>query len=188
MRDPKKEQQQHTFTLFPDLQEYPSRDLFVCHPSKDKEDLWKWHAGADEIVVFLNVEEANPISMEAYIVSRSPEVIAVLFVGARRFQAALLIEPLTDGKILSPIERAAFVGRIWPTIEEVNKDCPSHAQIAKSHILFTHPQKPMLRAGKGTIQRAGSLNLYAQELDSLYADANLIFAKASEFYSRAEFG
>lgn len=186
VRDPKKEQQQPTFTFFPDLQEYPTRDLFVRHPSKDKEDLWRWHARADDIIVFLNGEKTNPISMEQYIVSRSPEVAAVLVAGARRFQAALLIEPLTDGKELSPIERAAFIERIWPTIDEANKDSPSHAQIAKSHILFTHPQKPMLRAGKGTIQRAGSLHLYAQELDSLYADADLTFANGSdESHSRS---
>lgn len=184
VRDPQKEQQQPTFSLFPNLQEYPTRDLFVRHPSKDKEDLWKWHARADDIIVFLNGEKTNPISMEQYIVSRNPEVVAVLVAGAQRFQASLLAEPLTDGKILSPIERAAFIERIWPTIKEANKDCPSHAQIAKSHILFTHPQKPMLRAGKGTIQRAGSLNLYAPELDSLYADAHLTFAEASGLYSR----
>lgn len=179
VHDPKKEQQQPTFTLFPDLHEYPTRDLFIRHPSKEKENLWQWHARADDIIVFLNGEKTNPISMEQYIISRSPQVTAVLVAGAQRFQAALLIEPMTDGKGLSPIERAAFIEKIWPTIEEANKDYPSHAQIAKSHILFTHPQKPMLRAGKGTIQRAGSLQLYAQELDSLYADADLTFAEVS---------
>lgn len=173
VRDPKKEQQQPTFTLFPDIQEYSTRDLFVRHPSKDKKNLWKWHARADDIIVFINGEKTNPISMEQYIVSRCPEVVAVLVAGAQRFHAALLIEPLTDGEPLSPIERAAFIEKIWPSIEEANKNCPSHAQIAKSHVLFTHPQKPMLRAGKGTIQRAGTLQLYTQELDSLYADADL---------------
>lgn len=177
VRDSKLEKQQPTFTLFPHLQEYPSRDLFVRHPSKDKPDLWKWIARADDILAFLNGEKANPISMEQHIASCNPGVAAVLVAGAQRFQAALLIEPVTDGSQLSPSERAAFIERIWPTIADANQECPAYARIAKSHILFTHPQKPMLRAGKGTIRRSETLQLYATELDTLYADAELMSSK-----------
>ncbi len=178
VRDPKLEKQQPTFTLFPSLQEYPTRDLFVRHPSKDKPDLWKWVARADDIIVFLNGEKTNPVSMEQHIASCNPGVAAVLVAGAQRFQAALLIEPVTDGdgRELSPSERAAFIEKIWPTIADANQECPAHARIAKSHILFTHPQKPMLRAGKGTIRRAATLQSYANELDALYADAELMSA------------
>ncbi|MCJ1425149.1 hypothetical protein MMC29_003037 [Sticta canariensis] len=51
--------------------EYPTRNLFVGHLSKDKEDLWRWHARADDIIVVLNGEKTNAISMEQYIVSFS---------------------------------------------------------------------------------------------------------------------
>ena len=172
IRDPRIEDQQPTFTIFPDAQEYASRDLFVRHPSKP--DLWSWRARADDIIVFLNGEKTNPISMEQHIVSRTPEIAAALVVGAQRFQAALLIEPAKIGKDkdLSPAERAAFIEGVWPIIEEANKDAPTHARIVKSHILMTHPQKPMLRAGKGTVQRSGTLRIYADDIESLYADAD----------------
>lgn len=173
-RHPKLEQQQPSFTFFPELQEYPTRDLFVRHPAKDKSNMWRWVARADDVIVFINGEKTNPISMEQHIVSRNPGVAAVLVVGAQRFQAALLIELVTNEKELSPSERAAFIEKIWPTIEEANQECPAHARIAKTHILFTDPKNPMLRAGKGTIQRAGTLQLYAQKLDSLYADADVM--------------
>lgn len=169
---------QPTFTFFPDLQEYSSRDLFVRHSSKDKADFWKWHARADDIIVFLNGEKTNPIQMEQLIVSSNPEVTAALVAGAQRFQAALLVERVVgddgDGKEPSPSERAAFIEKIWATIEEANEVCPSHARITKSQILFTKPEKPMVRAGKGTIQRAATLQLYAQELDALYAAADIL--------------
>lgn len=171
-RNSKLEKQQPTFTLFPNLQEYPSRDLFVRHPSNP--DLWKWIARADDITVFLNGEKTNPISMEQHITSCNPEVAAVLVAGAQRFQAALLIEPVTDVGELSLSERAAFIEKIWPTIADANEECPAHARVAQTHILFTHPQKPMLRAGKGTIRRAETLRLYANELDALYANADLM--------------
>lgn len=172
VRDPEKEDTQPTFTIFPDTQEYASHDLFVRHPSKAKSDLWSWQARADDIIVFLNGEKTNPISMEQHIISRNADISAALVIGAQRFQAALLIEPVTAGKALDSAERAAFIERILPTIEEANKDAPSHARIMKSHVLFTQPQKPMLRAGKGTVQRPGTLRSYASEIDALYRDAD----------------
>lgn len=174
VRDKAKEATQPTFTLFPDLDEYGSRDLFMRHPSKDKAQLWSWRARADDIIVFLNGEKTNPISMEQYIVTHSREVNAALVIGAQRFQAALLIEPAGTDQELSPIERAKLLELIWPTVEEANRDAPSHARIVKSHIIFTQPKKPILRAGKGTIQRSGTLKLYADEIESLYADAEKI--------------
>ena len=170
VRDPENIDKQPTFTIFPEAQEYASRDLFVLHPSKP--DLWRWQARADDIIVFLNGEKTNPISMEQHIVSHNADIAAALVVGAQRFQVALLIEPNTAGKALDPADRAAFIEKIWPTIEEANKDAPSHARLEKSHILFTQPNKPMLRAGKGTVQRSGTLKAYASEIDTLYRDAD----------------
>ena len=171
VHDPKKEHLQHTFNVFPELQEYGSRDLFMPHPIKQKCNLWAWCARADDIIVFLNGEKTNPISMEQYIHAKCPEISALLVIGAQRFEAALLIEPALNSRELTVGERAAFIENIWPIVENANKDAPSHARILKSHVLFTHPQKPMLRAGKGTVQRSGTLKLYAGEIDALYDDA-----------------
>lgn len=83
---------------------------------------------------------------------------------------------MTNGIKLSLAERAAFIERIWPTIEEANADAPSHARIMKSHVLFTSPQNPMLRAGKGTVQRCGTTRSYTAEIDALYRDADIMSA------------
>lgn len=163
---------QPTFTIFPHMNEYASRDLFICHPSPTKKDLWRWKARADDIIVFLNGEKTNPISMEQHIVSGIPHVAAALVIGAQRFQAALLVELATNSKNLSSTERAVLIEQIWPTVSEANHDAPSHARITKSHILFTSPQKPMMRAGKGTVQRSGTLKAYQEEIDALYRDAD----------------
>ena len=100
--------------------------------------------------------------MEQYIVAENKDISAALVVGAQHFQAALLIEPVDDSKVIGPAERATFIERIWPSIEAANKDAPSHARIMKSHILFTQPQKPFVRAGKGTVSRAASLKSYCE--------------------------
>ena len=169
VRNPKLKDYQYTFTLFPDKQEYASRDLFVRHPHKP--DLWRWKARADDIIVFLNGEKTNPISMEQHITASNPDVAAALVVGAQRFQAALLIEPSAAHEDLSALQRADLIERIWPSVEEANREAPSHARILQSHVLFTNPQKPMLRAGKGTVQRSGTLKAYEPEIEALYRDA-----------------
>lgn len=174
VRDPKKENLQPTFALFSDLNEYRSRDLFVRHLASNKPDFWTWNARADDIIVFLTGEKTNPISMEQYLVAHESDVTAALVVGAQRFQAALLLETTHNVKKVSPAERAACIENIWPTIEEANKDAPAHARIAKSHVLLTSAEKPMLRAGKGTVQRSGTLSAYFNEIKDLYVQAETV--------------
>ena len=183
IRDSYKKEQQPTFTIFPEKQEYASHDLFIRHPSKP--NFWSWRARADGIIVFLNGEKWNPVSFEQQVVARNSDITAALVVGAQRFQPALLIELSAnsiDGNAegLSIAEKAAFIEKIWPTIEEANKDSPAYARIFKSHVLFTETRKPMLRAGKGTIQRPATLQAYATEIEALYTDADTIMLDYSE--------
>ncbi|MCJ1251009.1 hypothetical protein MMC30_008240 [Trapelia coarctata] len=166
------DEEQPVFKLFPDLKEFPTGDLYTPHPTKP--DLWAYHGRADDTLVFLTGEKTNPVTMEHH-VSKHPEVRAVLVAGTMRFQAALLVELMSD-KPLSVSKRAEVIERLWPTIQEANSECPAHAKIAKSHILFVSPDKLMQRAGKGTIQRKPTLELYSKELDALYDDAEKMSA------------
>ncbi|GLA90361.1 putative NRPS-like protein biosynthetic cluster [Aspergillus tubingensis] len=171
VRTPEREGHQFPFSIFSDRQEYHTNDLMLRHPDPTKSDLWRPSARLDDVIVFLNGEKTNPVSMEGDILASNPEVTGALVAGAQRFQAALIVELGRSEVGLSTSDRAAAIERLWPSIQQANEDCPAHARIAKSHILFTTPEKPMLRAGKGTIQRAGTLAMYASELDTLYADA-----------------
>ena len=169
-RDAAKVETQPTFTELPDLHrliEYGSRDLFSQHPFIP--NVWKWRARADDIIVFLNGEKTNPTSMEQSVVATNAEVSGALVVGAQRFQAALLIEPVGKSGSLTTEEQAELIERIWPSIEEANALTPAHARIEKGLVLLTSPEKPMIRAGKGTIQRQATLAAYSDEIDQLYA-------------------
>jgi thioester reductase-like protein len=169
-RDPKYEAYQLPFAIGPslqDLQIYRTRDLFVKHPTIP--DCWGWRARADDIIVFLNGEKTNPVSMEQHIMAENADVSAVLVVGMQRFQAGLLIETAT--KLGNIGEENAFIEQIWPSIDEANKLTPAHARVEMSMVLFTSPEKPMIRSGKGTIQRQSTVALYAAEIDDLYLRA-----------------
>ena len=159
--------QQPTFELFPDLDEYYTQDLYAKHPTKP--GLWLYRGRFDDVIVFSNGEKTNPILMEA-VVSGHPKISAVLMAGKNRFEASLLIEPAIQLEA-SAKARAELIEELWPTIQEANCQQPAYSRISKTHILFTAPEKPMLRAGKGTVQRRLTIENYASELDALYADA-----------------
>ncbi|KAI0012777.1 putative NRPS-like enzyme [Xylariaceae sp. FL0662B] len=152
--------------------EYRTRDLFERHPTVP--DAWCWRARADDIIVFLNGEKTNPISMEQHVVARNPELSGALVVGAQRFQAALLIEPVNATTQLTTAEEAALIERVWPSVDEANRVAPAHARVEKSLILVTRPDRPLVRAGKGTIKRPASLAQYAADIDKLYANAEVV--------------
>ncbi|KAF2260803.1 acetyl-CoA synthetase-like protein [Lojkania enalia] len=180
-RDSRFEENQLPFSIGPslqNLQHYRSRDLFQKHPTVS--DCWGWRARADDIVVFLNGEKTNPLSMEHHIVLNNEDVSAALVVGMQRFQAALLVEPTARLGKLSQNEEAAFIEKIWPSIDEANKFSPAHARIEKLMILLTTPEKPMSRAGKGTIQRNGTIDQYTAEIDDIYFKADTALSGAEK--------
>ncbi|KAL4734941.1 hypothetical protein BDV11DRAFT_174302 [Aspergillus similis] len=177
VRKPEVEAHAVPFTVFPELQEYRTKDLWVRHPNAANTDLWRYSARADDVIVFLNGEKTNPTSMEHHIMAANADVTGALVVGAQRFQAALLVE-VAGAPVLDASERAALIEKIWSSVEEANAQCPAHARVDKAHIMFTSPEKPMSRTGKGTIQRAATLAAYSHELDVLYADADKVSPKA----------
>lgn len=152
--------------------EYRTRDLFEPHPTVP--DAWCWRARADDVIVFLNGEKTNPVSMEQYVVAHAPPGLlsGALVLGAQRFQAALLIEPAGADRALTTAEQAALVERVWPVVEEANRAAPAHARVEKSLILVATPDRPLIRTPKGTIQRAASVAQYAADVDRLYANAD----------------
>ena len=166
VRDPKLDLIQPIFVTFPELQEWPTRDLFSKHPTKPNH--WLYEGRTDDIVVFSNGEKLNPQSIEQT-VSQSPNVAAALVAGEGKFQPCLLIEPQNPTSSLQ--EQAALLEKIWPTIQQVNHETVAHGRIDKRFVTFTAPERPLLRAAKGSVQRKLSLQLYAKELEGLYEKA-----------------
>ncbi|ETS78506.1 hypothetical protein PFICI_10568 [Pestalotiopsis fici W106-1] len=161
---------EHTQTAFSirgqeNLVEYRTGDLFAPHPTVA--DAWSWKARADDIIVFLNGEKTNPVSMEQHITARNAKLLSgAIVIGTKRFQAALLIEPIKA--IETTAQEAALIERVWPSIEEANRDAPAHARVEKSLVFATAPDRPLVRAGKGTLQRTASLAQYQAEIDEMY--------------------
>lgn len=158
-------QVQPVFTIFPDLHEFHTRDLFSPHPTKS--GLWLFQSRADDMIVSATTMNCNPVPFE-HEVSRLPEVAGALMLGTGRFQNALLAEPSDESWLASYEKQQEFIDHIWPAVERANQKYQLVARIARDHVLLTEPGIPLRRAGKGTIQRAPSLAMYQKQIDRIY--------------------
>ncbi|KAI1126031.1 male sterility protein-domain-containing protein [Nemania abortiva] len=110
--------------------------------------------------------------MEQRIVASNPGLISgAIVIGAQRFEAALIVEPATNNGPLTTAEQASLIESVWPSVGEANRSAPAHARIDKSLILVA--DRPLIRAGKGTVQRATSILQYTSDIDKLYANTNI---------------
>ncbi|KAI1822704.1 hypothetical protein F4861DRAFT_550606 [Xylaria intraflava] len=174
-------QYQGVFGTFPDLAEWPMRDIYSKHPDPAKGDLWLYQGRADDIIVFSTGEKIHPNEMEN-IINGNPVVNTALIAGHGRFQSSLLIEAINPPAGAEDEKR--LLDLIWPSVQAANKECPSHGRIQYNMIIFTSAAKPMLRAGKGTVQRKLTLDLYAPELDALYRAVHAPVFKPSKINGR----
>lgn len=164
VRKPSSEHEQPVFALFPEQDEYCTRDLFAPHPSKP--GLWAHQGRTDDVIVFKPGYMCNPIIMEQH-VAQHTEVRSVLMTGTGRFQPALLVEPATDRE-LSAGAKEELVYRLWPLISEANEKYKIGARVSRSHVIILDQGMTMRHAGKGTVQRAPTIYEYKAVLDDLY--------------------
>lgn len=151
------------FYTFPDAKEYRTKDLYKPHPSLP--DHWIYHGRADNIIVFSNGEKLNPASIENIMMEHSG-IKGAIVVGSNRFQPALILEPVDYPKTKE--EAKKFIDEVWPVVVKANKETVAHGQIGRQFIALSNPEKPFLRAGKGTVQRAGTIRMYKDEIDRIY--------------------
>lgn len=156
----------HLRQSYPEIDVWRTRDLFVQSPHDDK--LWRFVGRRDDVLVLSNGEKFNPVDMEG-VVTGHPLVRGGLILGTGRFQAALVIEPMEPLSV-SGHSKKAFIDELWSTIEKANSVGPAHGRIFRSKVLVASPDKPFIRAGKGTVIRGRTTKLFEDEMDALYRE------------------
>lgn len=165
VRNTHAEDEQPVFKVFPQLQEWSTKDLFAPHPTT--RGGWIYKSRADDIIVFADGTTFSPLEYEQLISGHS-SVRSALMLGSQRPQACLLVEldkPYTEVGVSTALDP------LWPLISQANEQCTKQSAIMKSFVLFTHPEKPLPRGFKGTVQRSTVMKLYADELEGLYKSA-----------------
>ncbi|KAG6328546.1 hypothetical protein ID866_10543, partial [Astraeus odoratus] len=161
------EKHQVSVENLPDVRGYATSDIFVKHPTI--EGLYKIVGRLDDVLVLSSGEKTVPGPMEAMI-GTSRYVAGVCMFGRGRSQVGVLVEPKPEFAVDVTDEKQVetFRNLIWPQVEEANRDAPNFSRIFKELILVTSHDKPMLRAGKGTVTKKATLKLYEPEIDALY--------------------
>jgi thioester reductase-like protein/acyl carrier protein len=154
---------QGCFYVFPELDEYSTKDLYRPHPTLP--DHWTYVGRADDIIVFSTGEKLNPTTIEGAVIGH-PRVLGAQVVGAGQFHAALLIEPAQYPA--NEQEKQRFLDEVWPVIEKVNEETVAHGRILRDYVFLSDPARPFPRAGKGTIQRAMATKLYADDIRGIF--------------------
>ena len=83
--------------------------------------------------------------------------------GTGRFQNGIL---LSAGK---PIEdKEKYLDDIWPAVEDLNQNIPSHSRIVRELVLVEADELPFALSDKGTVKKKVTLDMYAEIIDRAY--------------------
>lgn len=160
VRQPALERWQQVFQVYPDLHEFPTKDVFSPHPSKP--GFWKYVGRTDDMIAFSHGECLYASGIEDEI-SKYPRVAAVLVGGQGRTRPFVLVE-WKDG---APHDMKSLEG-LWHVMEQANQSCSDLVKLSRDLVLFAVPEKPLVRTAKGSVARRESEQLFAKEIELLY--------------------
>ncbi|KAI1152125.1 hypothetical protein F4825DRAFT_450813 [Nemania diffusa] len=151
--------------------EFRTSDLFS--PLENDSGWWVYRGRADNWIAMSNGLKMDPTETENAIMAH-PDITGVLMAGSHRFRLCLLIELAPKDQLgqeeSDAVRHERTLEKLWPTIEAANSNAPRFGRVPRELILFATPEKPFLRAGKGTVQRRLTIQAYEQEINDLYAN------------------
>jgi hypothetical protein len=152
---------QLVFNVFPDFEEYHTKDVWRKHPTK--QNLWLMCGRTDDFVKLATLTKFNASHVES-LVLKDPAVKAAVMGGEGKKVPFLLVEladqDQDDGEALKTL---------WPAIEKINGETNWEIKLNKEMILFAKKGKPLRRVmGKGTTNRRATVEEYAAEIEKLY--------------------
>ncbi|PVI01653.1 putative AMP-binding enzyme [Periconia macrospinosa] len=151
---------QQVFKIYPELQEFRTKDLFSRHLSRP--DAWKYVGRADDLIVFSHGEDLYATGVEEEIVKAHKDISGV-FVGGQGRAKPFVIVDWENEK--TDEERLA---ELLPIIEKANEKLSDLVKLSKDLVLFTRPEKRLVRTGKGSVSRIGNEEGFREEIDALY--------------------
>ena len=151
------------FDIFPDLDEWRSKDILRRCKDHGREHLWSYEGRLDDMMILSSGAKVNPIHTEMRLQSH-PALKGCLVIGYGCTECGLLIEPRTQS-----LRQERVIEQVWPAVEEANSLVPKHARIAKRLVIIADPEKPLARTSKGTIIRSLTTQAYEREIQQVYS-------------------
>ncbi|KAK3179111.1 hypothetical protein OEA41_001250 [Lepraria neglecta] len=167
VRRPEYAAMQQVFMAHPDESRYETNDLWVEH--SERKGLWKIVGRTDDYVYLAHGEGLHASTLEPEI-ERDQLVKAALIGGHSRPKPVLLIELVPDAQTKAESEagRRALLESLQPYLDKVNAQCHPSVQLSQELIIFAKTNKPFERTAKGSVARAQSLQLYEDDIETIY--------------------
>ncbi|PKX89842.1 putative AMP-binding enzyme [Aspergillus novofumigatus IBT 16806] len=156
---------QQIFLLYPDLDRFETKDLWVEHPTR--KGLWKIVGRVDDYIPLSHADGLYAGSLEPEI-EQHPKVKAALVGGHGRPLPVLLVELHDETEVASDAGRKAMVESLQPYIDKVNGNCHECVKLSPERLIFASGDRPFIRTVKGSVARIPSLELYKEEIAALF--------------------
>ncbi|PLB49801.1 acetyl-CoA synthetase-like protein [Aspergillus steynii IBT 23096] len=163
---------QSIFHNFPDLHEFPVKDIFQRHP--DNENYWVYQGRTDDILVLSTGEKINPLPVQDA-VSAIPGVRSALVVGNKQPYPGLLIELGFDA--IFPEAKELIMSRLDKTLADTNFQGSRDAHIQLKDVIWAGPEKPLARNAKGNLRRSAIEKDYEDEINRLYGNDDSLISE-----------
>ena len=141
---------------------FHSKDVFTPHPTI--QNAWKYVTRMDDRVTLLNGEKVLPLPIEGKIRQHNL-VREVIVFGIGRAIPGVLLFRADSAKGLSNND---FIDRVWPTIEEANKNAESFSQISKEMVEPLPAGIDIPHTDKGSVIRAQAYKIFEREIEESY--------------------
>lgn len=176
-RQPEYERWQQIFHVYPSIDEFPTKDLWTKHPTR--EGLWEYAGRTDDLVILSHGGALYASKMEAAIEEHA-DVKTALIGGEGRKKPFLILELASGGSHgaetgseETPAAPHSLIDELWPAVEKANELCSDFVQLSKPLTMLTSPSRPFQRTAKDTVARRDSFDLYREEISALYAKAGI---------------
>lgn len=150
------------FKIFPNMQEWRSRDLFRRCTEEGENNLWLYQGRVDDIMVMHNGLKVNPLHVEMKLLMH-PDLSGSVVFGTGYTQCGILLEP-RDFRL----RKDELVERVWGAIEAANRTVPVHAKVWRHLIVVADKQRNFVRSAKGGVVRKATVDLYKQDIANVY--------------------
>jgi hypothetical protein len=116
------------------------------------------------MIPFSHGENLYVADLEAALTAAHPAISAVQIGGQGKSKPFLIVE-WKNGQALQQEEKEEIVTML---LDKANEKCSDLVKLTPELVLFTNPDKALVRTVKGTISRRESEKLYEGEIERLY--------------------
>uniref|UniRef100_A0A0B7KR67 AMP-dependent synthetase/ligase domain-containing protein n=1 Tax=Bionectria ochroleuca TaxID=29856 RepID=A0A0B7KR67_BIOOC len=156
-RKPEWRRFQGAFIMFPTLDVYHTQDLYTPHPTKPGHV--RYRGRKDDLLKFKWLAKVRATDLEEHF-NMQPNIKAAMVGGNSKPSPFLIVEPETDKEL--------DLDEVQSMIKLLNQSLSPDICIPLQNVIIASAERPLVRLGKGTLDRRRTIDEYKEEIERLY--------------------